>query len=89
MVDVRADQSGVSSGTPSRRDVLAGAGTVGATILAGALPATAEDNRVKTFTILHTNDMHSTFIGMGPASDYTPFTLNDDTTRAATRAWPR
>lgn len=25
--------------------------------------------------------MHSNFIGMGPASDYTPFTLNDDTTR--------
>jgi 5'-nucleotidase/UDP-sugar diphosphatase len=35
----------------------------------------------KTFTILHTNDMHSSFIGMGPALDYTPFTLNDDTTR--------
>ena len=25
--------------------------------------------------------MHSAFIGMGPASDYTPFTLNDDKTR--------
>jgi 5'-nucleotidase/UDP-sugar diphosphatase len=35
----------------------------------------------KSFTILHTNDMHSSFIGMGPASDYTPFTLNDDKTR--------
>ena len=35
----------------------------------------------KTFTILHTNDMHSSMIGMGPAADYTPFTLNDDTTR--------
>jgi 5'-nucleotidase len=35
----------------------------------------------KTFTILHTNDLHSSFIGMGPASDYTPFTLNDDATR--------
>jgi len=35
----------------------------------------------KTFTILHTNDMHSSFIGMGPAVDYTPFTLNDDATR--------
>jgi 5'-nucleotidase/UDP-sugar diphosphatase len=34
-----------------------------------------------TFTILHTNDMHSNFIGMGPASDYTPLTLNDDQTR--------
>ena len=35
----------------------------------------------KTFTILHTNDLHSAFIGMGPAADYTPFTLNDDATR--------
>jgi len=33
-----------------------------------------------TFTILHTNDMHSAFIGMGPASDYTPLTVNDDKT---------
>jgi 5'-nucleotidase len=46
-------------------------------------PATAAQEKTmkKTFTILHTNDMHSAFIGMGPASDYTPFTLNDDTTR--------
>ncbi len=35
----------------------------------------------KTFTILHTNDMHASFIGMGPSADYTPFTLNDDSTR--------
>ncbi|MBZ5537933.1 MAG: 5'-nucleotidase C-terminal domain-containing protein [Acidobacteriia bacterium] len=35
----------------------------------------------KTFTILHTNDLHSAFIGLGPAADYTPFTLNDDSTR--------
>lgn len=35
----------------------------------------------KTFTILHSNDIHSAFIGMGPAADYTPFTLNDDSTR--------
>jgi 5'-nucleotidase len=34
----------------------------------------------QTFTILHTNDLHSNFIGLGPASDYTPFTLNDDAT---------
>ena len=34
----------------------------------------------KTFTILHTNDMHSNFIGMGPASDYTPLKVNDDKT---------
>jgi 5'-nucleotidase len=31
----------------------------------------------KTFTILHTNDKYSNFIGMGPASDYIPFTHND------------
>jgi 5'-nucleotidase/UDP-sugar diphosphatase len=35
----------------------------------------------KSITILHTNDMHSSFIGMGPAADYTPFTLGDDATR--------
>jgi 5'-nucleotidase len=35
----------------------------------------------KTFTILHTNDLHSAFIGLGPAADYTPFTLGDDATR--------
>ena len=35
----------------------------------------------KTFTILHTNDMHSSLVGMGPASDYTPFGLGDDNTR--------
>jgi 5'-nucleotidase len=35
----------------------------------------------KTFTILHTNDMHTSFIGMGPAADYTPFKLNDEHTR--------
>jgi 5'-nucleotidase len=35
----------------------------------------------QTFTILHTNDLHSNLIGLSPAADYTPFTLNDDTTR--------
>lgn len=35
----------------------------------------------KTFTILHTNDLHSNLIGTSPASDYSPFTLNDDQTR--------
>jgi len=35
----------------------------------------------KTFTILHTNDMHSALIGMAPSSDYTPLTTNDDDTR--------
>ncbi len=77
----------MSGETPSRREVLAGSAAVGATMLTGARPAAAEENRMKkTFTILHTNDMHSAFIGMGPASDYTPFRLNDDTTRGGYRA---
>lgn len=33
-----------------------------------------------TFTILHTNDLHSNLIGMAPAADDTPFSLNDDKT---------
>jgi 5'-nucleotidase / UDP-sugar diphosphatase len=32
------------------------------------------------FTILHTNDMHSNFVGVGPFSDYDPTTLNNDAT---------
>jgi len=70
----------MSQETVSRREFLAGAAAVGATIaLSGDMAAAA--GGAKTFTILHTNDMHSAFIGMGPAADYTPFTLNDDTTR--------
>ncbi len=41
---------------------------------------TPSETKDKTFTILHTNDLHSSFIGMGPSSDYTPFELNDDKT---------
>ena len=32
-------------------------------------------------TLLHTNDMHSHFLGHGPNSDYTPGTTGDDVTR--------
>jgi 5'-nucleotidase len=52
---------------------------VGAMLLAGPLFAAPAGK--KTFTILHANDLHSAFLGLGPASDYTPFTLNDDATR--------
>jgi 5'-nucleotidase len=66
--------------TFSRREFLANATAVGVTMLLPgylcAAPAGA-----KTFTILHTNDLHSNFLGLGPASDYSPFTLNDDKTR--------
>jgi len=40
----------------------------------------SQQQKQKTFTILHTNDLHSSFIGMGPSSDYTPFELNNDKT---------
>ena len=72
-----------------RRDFLAGSAAAGATILLGGKPAAAAEGEKLTFTILHTNDIHSNLIGMGPASDYTPFKLNDDKTRlAASRVWP-
>jgi len=69
------------SGEPlTRREFLAGAAAISVTMLMpgylSAAPAGA-----RSFTILHTNDMHASFIGMGPSADYTPFTLNDDTTR--------
>jgi 5'-nucleotidase len=64
----------------TRRDFLAGTAAVGASLLLSGDLAAAQSGK-KTFTILHTNDMHSAFIGMGPAADYTPFTLNDDQTR--------
>jgi 5'-nucleotidase len=64
----------------TRREFLAASAVAGATILMpgflSAAPAGA-----KTFTILHTNDLHSSFLGLGPAADYTPFTLSDDATR--------
>jgi len=69
-----------SRDTISRREFLVGSAAVGATILLPRLLSGAVYGK-KTFTILHTNDLHASFIGMGPASDYTPFTLNDDTTR--------
>jgi len=59
------------------------------TVLISALAATAVALPVNqaaaqgatTFTILHTNDLHSNLIGMAPSSDYSPFTLNNDATR--------
>lgn len=64
----------------SRREFLAGAAAIGASmLLPGGLSAAVIGK--KTFTILHTNDMHSSFIGMAPAADYTPFKLNNDGTR--------
>ena len=66
--------------TVSRREFLAGSAAGAATLFLSGEPAQAADG-AKTFTILHTNDLHSNLIGLGPASDYTPFNLNDDKTR--------
>jgi len=72
----------MTSDMHTRRELLAAAAAVGAVVVTGSLPAKAATNDVtKTFTILHTNDMHSAFIGMAPAADYNPFKLNDDNTR--------
>ncbi len=73
----------MSTGTSSqRREVIAGIAVVGLTMLTGTLPAAAEQSAMKrTLTILHTNDMHSAFIGKAPAADYHPHKLNDDQTR--------
>ena len=70
----------MSLGTLDRREFVVGSAAAGAALLLSGELAAAAD-RKKTFTVLHTNDLHSNLIGMGPASDYTPFTLNDDTTR--------
>jgi len=72
----------MSTETTSRREILSVVAAGGVTILTSALPVAAEESGMKkTFTILHTNDMHSAFIGMSPAADYTPFTLDDDRTQ--------
>jgi 5'-nucleotidase/UDP-sugar diphosphatase len=70
----------MSRETISRREFLAGAAAISVTMLMPGYLSAAPVG-AKTFTILHTNDMHASFIGMGPSADYTPFTLNDDNTR--------
>ena len=46
-----------------------------------ALTAIAQTTDRQFFSILHTNDMHSNVIGVGPLRDYTPLSLGDDQTR--------
>ncbi len=58
--------------TITRREFLATSAAASATLcLPGTLSAAPAGK--KTFTILHTNDLHSNLIGPSPASDYTPF----------------
>ena len=61
-----------SGGVLTRRKFLAASATVGSAILLPGSIFAATDGK-KTFTILHTNDLHSNFMGMSPESDYTPF----------------
>jgi 5'-nucleotidase/UDP-sugar diphosphatase len=63
-----------------RRTFLAKSAVAAASI-AMVEPLAAQATRKKTFTILHTNDLHSNLVGMAPVGDYTPLTLNDDNTR--------
>ena len=63
----------------NRREFIAASAVVGATLCLPRIVSAAVTGK-QTFTILHTNDLHSNFLGLGPASDYTPFTLNDDAT---------
>ena len=75
--------AGKKSITPkplSRRALLAGSVAAGTLVVFHGEPAATADQK-KTFTILHTNDLHSNFIGMAPSSDYAPDQLNNDKTR--------
>jgi 5'-nucleotidase / UDP-sugar diphosphatase len=57
--------------TLSRRELLATSAAAGAMAVLHGKPTAATDGK-KTFTILHTNDLHSNLIGMSPEADYTP-----------------
>lgn len=46
-----------------------------------ALEALAATPGKQMFSILHTNDMHSNVVGVGPLRDYTPLKLGDDQTK--------
>ncbi len=70
----------MSHDTFTRREFVAGTAVVGATLVLSRSSYAAPGAK-RTFTILHTNDMHASFIGLGPAADYTPFALGDDETR--------
>ena len=74
-----------TAGGLTRREFLAATAALGATALLPEAMA-ADPGTTRTFTILHTNDLHSSLIGMGPSSDYSPLTVGDDATRGG---WAR
>lgn len=65
--------------TLTRREFVATSAAAGATFCLTGTGSAAADGK-RTFTILHTNDMHSNLLGVGPVSEYTPASLNDDRT---------
>jgi 5'-nucleotidase/UDP-sugar diphosphatase len=75
----RRQEDLVRSEAPSRREFLSRSAMAATTILLYRDLGVAAEAK-KTFTILHTNDLHSNFIGLGPASDYSPFITGDDKT---------
>ena len=64
----------------NRREFIIASAALGSTLCLPRIVSAATTGK-RTFTILHTNDLHSNLIGMVPATDYTPFSLNDDTTK--------
>ena len=77
---MKASRGSIVPKTLSRRALLASSVAAGTSVIFHGKPAATAD-RKKTFTILHTNDLHSNFVGMAPSSDYTPDQLNNDKTR--------
>jgi 5'-nucleotidase/UDP-sugar diphosphatase len=61
----------MSSKTHFRCEVLVGSAAAGAMVILHGEPAAAANGK-KTFTILHTNDLHSNFIGVSPEARGTP-----------------
>lgn len=64
----------------SRREFVVGS-TLGVAAWACSSESVSGAADKRTFSILHTNDLHSNFLGMSPVSDYSPSTLRDDQTR--------
>ena len=83
-----AGKKTITPKTLSRRGLLAGSVAAGTLVVFHGEPAATADGK-KTFTILHTNDLHSNFIGLGPASDYTRFTLTTTRPWVDSLVWPR
>ena len=73
-------QQANSMKTFTRREFVAASAAAGAALCLTGTGSAAPAGK-RTFTILHTNDLHSNLIGPSPASDYSPFSLNDDKTR--------